>query len=145
MTRTLRNAATGTRTIALLTLWLSGANPHIADWAAIALWMQLGLPRSAWRPVLAEIQLEQVRRAADKKEKEPGTNFPLAASLVVAFHAGNVYSEEELAKRLSASTKELFVVHHEKRFLNGITRMLEDLGKTGRKYLASKKSPPQKK
>ena len=128
-----------------LELWLSSANPFIMDWAAIALWMQLGLPRSAWRPVLSEVQVEQVRRAAESKTKEPGTNYPFAASLVVAFHAGNVYSEEALAKRLVAATKKGFIMHHEKRFLNGINRMLEDLGKTGRKYLATRKSPSQKK
>jgi hypothetical protein len=46
--------------------------------------------------------VQRVRQAAEDK---PGSeeDYMMAASLMVAFHAGNVWSEEELATRLLAA------------------------------------------
>lgn len=129
----------------LLMLWLTDAKTIVVEWAAIALWSQVGLARSAWSPVLTEPQLEQVRRAADSTKKQPFPNYPAVASLVVSFHARNVFSEEELAKRLFAAARKNYAIPQDKRFVQAVKRMIENLGKVGRKYLALKKRTRRRK
>jgi len=110
----------------LLTLWLSGAAQR--DTTSYAFVTALGLPRRAWTPLLTDSQVQQVRQVADERI-DPYTS---GASTMVAFHAGNVWSEEELATRLVALSKPL-PMRHQKR--NPVDAVLEQMGETGRKHL----------
>jgi hypothetical protein len=85
----------------LAALWL-GSFPV----AAYALCQHLGMPRDAWSPQLTEVQIGQVRAAASAPGKDPDTQTGLRAALMVAFHARNVWTDEDLASLLQASGKQ---------------------------------------
>jgi hypothetical protein len=83
----------------MLSVWLSVAEDK-ENVAAFALFTFLGLPRNAWRPVLTDGQVKVVRRAESLQGTDELEKYDERASCMVAFHAGNVWPEDELAKRL---------------------------------------------
>jgi hypothetical protein len=118
----------------LLSLWLNQTEEH--NWSGrFALSTQVGLPRNLWTPRLTEAQKQLVRQDADKKYR---LGPELRANLIVAFHARDVWPEEELAKRLDAARESRSI-----RFMDEnesvIDAMLEQMGEAGRKYLRSRR------
>ena len=94
---------------------------------------QAPLPRGAWKPILTEKQSQRVREGrGDEPDSE---HYMRIAGLMIAFYAGTVWSEEELAARLAAG---------EDRQILGLDEplhaMLEQMGETGRKYVKSERS-----
>lgn len=124
----------------LLALWLrNAARPYETS---VALSDQLGLPRRAWTPVLTEAQVQQVRQIGDGCKSNSIYNN-LEASLMVAFHAGNVWPEEELATRLDRRGRIGFVTVRD-RSRGSIDAMLKQMGEAGQRYLKSKTPRRQK-
>jgi len=80
----------------LVELWLSGAHETATTRAAYAIESHIGLPRDAWNPHLSEAQLEQVRNIAETHNE--GSTHDFSAKIMVAFHARNVWTEEELER-----------------------------------------------
>jgi hypothetical protein len=112
---------------ALLLAWLgSTATDPRRVAASAALSTQLGLPRSAWTPVLTEAQAEQVRRAMERKGGDSESD--VTAGRVVAFHGRNVMPEEELAGSLAAMRRSAFR-------RGAVDAMLAQMGETGQKHI----------
>jgi hypothetical protein len=84
----------------VLKVWLTSPDERLVDTASIALWTQLGLERKRWTPVLHERDVEKIKRTSAKK-LELGTERAIGASLMAAFHAGTVWSDNELVSKLS--------------------------------------------
>jgi hypothetical protein len=110
----------------LLHLWLSnlGKTP---DGLVTSIGLKDGpvLPRKAWKPKLTPEQVDLVGRISlgPPVEERPDS----AAACRVAFHAGNVCSDEELASRL--------LPWREHGLRDTVDAMLGQLGSIGRKYL----------
>jgi hypothetical protein len=78
-----------------LFLWLADLGENLVnEMAAHALGQLLGLPRDSWRPVLTDEQRRQVRQ-------DFGPN-DLIAACVIAFHDRNIWSDDELARKLGS-------------------------------------------
>ena len=89
----------------VLKIWLTSSDKKLVETASTALWTQLGLGRKKWSPVLQECDVERIKRMSGAKdEKRPNNMF--AASLVVAFHAGTVWTDGELVSKLALLRKE---------------------------------------
>lgn len=117
----------------LLTLWSGDVSDEIALFVAFALCMQLGrVPRGEWTPALTETQMARVQQASVERDT-PVMEYHLLASLVVAFHAGNVWPEEVLAMRLDKASRHLLVKGQFSE--DTFNRMLNQMGHAGRKYL----------
>jgi hypothetical protein len=85
----------------LLELWLGDRVESIAEYLDRAVGSQFGhLPRSGWTPRLSKKQLVHVRHLCRSAEGQAGRQLQYGAALAVAFHAGDVLPEEELAARL---------------------------------------------
>ena len=130
----------------LLMLWLSGDGDRALEPLSAAFCMFVGFSRQAWEPVLSDTQVQRVHHLAESKLEGIVSDFLLGACIVVAFHAKNVWSEDELASRL-VTLKEndrITFGNRENRNLS-IDNMLKQLGKMGRKYLTSEKPRSRKK
>jgi hypothetical protein len=116
----------------LLTLWSGDVSDEMAGFVGFALSSQFGLvPRGKWTPKLTETQMARVQQASVARDT-PESEYQVVASLVVAFHAGNVWPEEELAMRVDKSS--LLTISHQ--FLkDAFNRTLKQMGHAGRKYL----------
>ena len=114
----------------LLSLWVIEANEKLEPFASFALSTQLGHPRIIWTPELTVAQKQFVLQAADKTGVMPNQ----FASVVVAFHARDVWPEEELARRLYAVRPTTSLLSRNKKEA-AIDAMLEQMGEAGRKYL----------
>ncbi len=121
----------------LLILWLDN-NCILEEPLSATLSNLLGLPRQAWKPILSDSQVERIRRLA-KLEPEPNvSSYLLSACIMIAFHAKNVWSEDELVNNL-------IVLRQNRAFLTSkdpvliIDDMLKQMGEVGRKYLISDK------
>jgi len=116
----------------LLSLWLIGAEQKVPGIVAFAFSTVVGLPRSIWTPVLTEEQKHFVRQAANASDEKTDANLkdePFA-SLVVAFHARDLWPDEELAERLVAAPRTTFGVTEE-----AVDQLLKQMGKAGQKFL----------
>jgi SIR2-like domain/NACHT domain len=107
----------------LLSLWLSDAGENAAWLLPFALSTQLGLPRSSWNPMITKPQAAWIRSQA----RHTGSDQLLSAC-VVAFHSGQVWTDEELGERLT----QLFRSSER----SAVIGMLEQMGETGKKFLA---------
>jgi hypothetical protein len=92
--------------------------------ASYLLSAELGIPRLAWAPVLTEQQAQKVRQDGEER--------PHTSSCMIAFHAGNVWSEEELASRLGDLKERFLNVELD---VKPITATLRQMGETGQRYL----------
>jgi SIR2-like domain len=113
----------------LFALWRSNPWGQIGNSTA-AFALEQGLrarPREIWTPILTEEQKDFVRRCAEGSEETS------AASLVVAFHAKDVFSDEELAHRLAARRTEIYTPE----VAETAEAMLRQMGEIGRKHLRS--------
>lgn len=90
-----------------------------------ALFSQIGHERSRWQPRLSA---EQVTIVQEITEKFHG--FVKIGLCVLAFHAKNVWTEDELAARLSENKQLL-----PPRWKAKINAMLQQMGEVGQKYL----------
>lgn len=127
----------------LLSVWLSRVrqsehesrySPEFAEVAAYGLCTQIGLPRSSWTPVLTTAQVHEIRRVS-KSRKGVDKTYVLGTACMVAFHAGNVWPDEELAARVNELRAEPHVWAAPHRRRNPIDALLEQMGKEGQKYL----------
>ena len=115
----------------LLTLWSGDVSDEIAVFVALALCSQLGrVPRGEWTPALTETQMARVQQASVVRTT-PNVDDQLA-SLMVAFHAGNVWPEEELAMRLDEASRSYIKLGFSK---DAFDMTLKQMGHAGRKYL----------
>ena len=88
----------------ILDVWLTSPDEKLVDIASTALWTQLGrLERKKWTPVLHERDVEKISRMSAKTESMG--EMAVAASLVVAFHAATVWSDDELVSKLRKYAK----------------------------------------
>jgi SIR2-like protein/NACHT domain-containing protein len=94
-----------------------------------------GLSRDVWTPHLTEEQRLFFKETADAKS--PELEYEVEASLIVAFHSKDFWTEEELAKRLVAIADSTY------RSRPKIERMLEQMGEIGRKLLHPDKGQNQ--
>jgi hypothetical protein len=115
----------------LLNLWLRDEHRFAVTSAAFTLSRYAGLRRNAWRPVLTEAQLQRLPQVQGKGRTEE-EQFVLLASYMVAFHAGNVWPEAELAERLVAAT-ETPVPDSNRRALKTMLRQMGEAGAKRRK------------
>jgi hypothetical protein len=121
----------------LLELWLGDRVESIAEYLDRALVFQLGrLPRRGWTPMLSKKQVVQVRQVGGSTEGQDDRQRRYGAALTVAFYAGNVWPEEELAARLDRA-RDIFFSGADLR--GDVDRALEQMGAAGRKYLKAKK------
>ena len=117
----------------LLGLWLSKVNDDFDSIVSFALSTQFGLLRNEWRPELTTAQKQLVRLAGDREnDRRHGV-----AALMIAFHARDVWPDDELAERLSK-------LRGNARNLPGrvpditVVAALQQLGDVGQKYLTVK-------
>ena len=86
----------------LASLWLTNAHmisKLIVGWA---LSHYLGLRRHSWTPVLSEANVQEIRKQSETSDFRVGDQaFSYAASILIAFHAGKVWSDTELAEKLA--------------------------------------------
>ncbi len=94
----------------ILKIWLASPDQKMFEITSTALWTQLGLDRKKWTPVLREGDMEKVKRMWDDK-KDTAPNNGYAASLMIAFHAGTVWSDDELIPKLSKLNKAGYYTH----------------------------------
>lgn len=108
----------------LLMLRLHSTNQVVVLWSAVALSNHAGLPRSKWAPTLTEEERLQVRLAIEAPEPQVklGDYFVLG-NLVIAFHAGVVFNDDELREHLSKSDN-----IHIPGQKSSIARMLKQMG-----------------
>ncbi|MFZ0845648.1 MAG: SIR2 family protein [Pseudolabrys sp.] len=89
----------------LLSLWLIGDSK--AQNSSYAFCKLSSLPRRIWTPILTSDQKSYVQIAAsvqfDVGSGNPDSNEKVMAALLVAFFAGDVFSEEDLADRLKGA------------------------------------------
>ncbi len=84
----------------ILKLWLNSSDTSLVEDASTALWTQLGLERTKWQPSLSETEANRVRsklHSIDTIKRDRS----VAASLMVAFHARTIWSDEELCEKLN--------------------------------------------
>lgn len=129
----------------LLSLWLIEASeedhPLPDTMASFALGTQLGRPRKIWAPELTVAQKQLVRQAADNSAT--GQIYESVGGLMVAFHARDVWPEEELAGRLDAVRRNTSALAPRKQY-SAIDATLEQMGEVGRKYLRARVDQRQK-
>jgi SIR2-like protein/NACHT domain-containing protein len=87
----------------LLKVWLTSPDENLVNVASTALRTQFGLERKKWTPVLHERDVEKIRRMSAETDEMDEMVF--AASMMVAFHAGTVWSDDELFSKLSKYRK----------------------------------------
>ena len=90
----------------VLKVYLTSPDERLVASASTALWTQLGLERRKWKPVLHERDVDKIKRISDKKSGMGRRTHAFAASLLIAFHAGTVWSDDELVSKLSEYRKE---------------------------------------
>jgi hypothetical protein len=95
----------------ILDVWLTSPDEELVEIASAALWTQLGLERKKWKPVLHERDVEKIKRMSDNKSETMGGHNANAASLMAAFHAGTVWSDDELVSKLTELRKEARYSH----------------------------------
>ena len=124
----------------LLTLRLHAIHNSATKWSAWALSMQCHLPRKAWIPNLTDAEAQQIRQFIEtamkafktSKAHTPYDDLTLVGDLVVAFHAGTIWSDAELAKRLALAGKASSGLDQ---IVDSCNAMLEQMGKVGLKFL----------
>ncbi len=121
----------------LLSLFLSDAHEAAVTRVAFALTTALGMPRAAWKPTLTEAQANNLRRPDDRAVI--GGDYFAVAAVMVAFYAGGIWPEEDLAKRLDGVMRS--GMRWPQPGPDHVGAMLEQMGTTGRKYLRSKELP----
>jgi hypothetical protein len=102
-------------------------HPHTRARSGFALSTFSGQDRQSWTPQLTSKQVQQLKQFT-VDETDP---YPNLGVLVVAFHARNVWSNVEIAKRLGSLLDTSVGIRVE----IGIRGMLKQLGRTGLKYL----------
>jgi len=129
----------------LLWLRLHATDRREVEWSGIALSAQVNLPRSTWKPHLTEKDAQRIRRQKEQPKDSDGLDhYTILGDLVIAFHAGNVWPDEELAKHLvEVRTVPML---HTMEGTDPIAGMLKQMGSAGREHLrASKSAPPNSK
>lgn len=91
----------------ILSAWLSTANPEVHRSTGFSLSQQLGMSRRAWKPILTESRVRQVKEAAESRDQQSSYDVP--AACFVAFHSGNVWSDGELVERLTELRKGKYI------------------------------------
>jgi hypothetical protein len=105
--------------------------------AAYALCQHMGLERDAWSPILSGAQVRQVPIAAYPSSDDPDVrSTSLGAALMVAFHAGSIWTDDDLAARLvkAGKARRLFI-RGQAEDRNRLIRMLEQMGEIGKQYI----------
>ena len=110
----------------LLGLWLNKVNEEPDSIVSFAFSTQLGVLRNTWTPGLIEAQKQLVRQAGDRKQYR----YDRAASLMIAFHARDVWPDEELAQRLAGLRNTATIANE-----TNIGAVLQQMGDVGRNYL----------
>jgi hypothetical protein len=130
----------------LLMLWLNNDCDKAQMYLSATFCRLLDLLRHEWEPVLSDAQIQRIHQLAEPKPKDVELNYFLGACIIVAFHAKNVWTEDELANRLAAlkTNDHIFFRNLEDRDLS-IDNMLKQMGEAGRKYIISEKPPRRKK
>lgn len=96
----------------ILEIWLESEIEGIQELASVALWTQMGLPRSRWAPNLTGDQIEKVRQLGDKANvKREGESNILASCIVIAFHSKTVWQDRILNRMLSDYRKRSHAPH----------------------------------
>lgn len=121
----------------IVELWLNDTNGIVLDIVFFALAANVSLPRGAWKPLLTESQVLQIQQIV----KGPELGFRVPGCLVVAFHAGDIWSDEELATRLHALSRSSPGPWRGR--VEMINAMLRQLGEPGRKHLKRKRPRQQ--
>lgn len=89
---------------ALFEHWQEGIDDRAADLADYAMSCQIGIDRDFWKPKLTPIQRRQLRERFDA----PSTSEPWnerhdkSACFFIAYHAKSVWTDEELAARITS-------------------------------------------
>jgi hypothetical protein len=117
---------------ALLMGWLGNNHPSVVINLGIGLRSQLGLPRASWTPSISEAQIQEIKAMAEKTHLPVGRVADRAIILMVAFHARNVLTDEEIAKGLAELKAD--PLSSGEQGTDRINDMLESLGSIGRKY-----------
>ncbi len=118
----------------LLALRLDDTHKALSLWCSIAFSVKGSIIRSAWTPELGEAERALIRNSIENSMKNYDFNgglmdYYVIGNFVIAFHAGTVFSEEELANLISRaefSYSEAIELR---------SNMLEQMGKVGYKYL----------
>jgi hypothetical protein len=109
----------------LLDLWMTERDQKLNyTIVSFALAQVLGLPRESWAPTLTEAQQKRLVLAA----QEGFDRSDLLASLMVAFHAREPWSDEELANWLNNAR----IMHSDKESERRIDATLEQIGELTR-------------
>jgi hypothetical protein len=105
--------------------------------AAYGLCQHMGMPRSAWSPMLTDAQVRQVQIAAYPNSDDPDVRSTShSAALMMAFHARNLWTDDVLAALLLEREKNLrLYVRGPVEDRNRLVRMLQQMGAVGEEYL----------
>jgi hypothetical protein len=123
----------------VLKVWLTSHDERLVDTASIALWTQFGLERKRWTPVLHQRDVEKIKRTSEKNEVLD-MDRAIGACLMAAFHAGTVWSDDELVSKLRDYKSNSRYRHgHD---VDPISAMLKEL-KPNRANRSTKRSQPK--
>jgi len=125
----------------LMMLRLHGTHQTVIAWSGTALAMHLGLLRNTWVPMLTAAEIQQIKFSIEKPDDQLQLKeYVVLGDLVIAFHAGTVFSDDELAKRLAQAIRSKLIPHPDSgRMQKQLISMLEQMGDTGSKYLKAVK------
>lgn len=116
----------------LAELFLSDVPPTAVDMAAFGVVKALyRLPRHSWQPKVEAAQRQKLRQPERHEPDLEG--YLTAASLLISFHAGDIWTEEELASRLARMDGTF------RPDWDAATFMLEQMGEVGQKHLRSRR------
>ncbi|SCY92993.1 NACHT domain-containing protein [Pseudomonas sp. NFACC37-1] len=101
---------------------------------AFALRSCLGLKRNAWKPKLSAEQVECIKNNAAKSDDLNSNNA--SAAIVVAFHAGNIWMDDELVTKI-VEYRDFSNKYGAGRESERIDRMLSQIEPYGVQYLKS--------
>jgi hypothetical protein len=115
----------------LLHLWLGEKTESELTSVSLALFTQLGWNKEAWQPRLTIEEQNRVREIAQNNLEK---DIYQGAAVMVAFHAGNIWSEKEMVAKLEKISW---------RFYSGMAlqrdTIMREMGEAGKKGLANLK------
>jgi hypothetical protein len=113
----------------LLRLRLTSINKDVAFWSSIAFSMQMGLPREIWKPKLTKEDALMIRESTERGDSDSlGNQSPYLylGNLIIAFHSGEVWTEDELTAILNDKKKMPLIRKGVSKYINSMLVQMEN-------------------
>lgn len=120
----------------LLDLLTGSTNESDKGFIEFALSGYIGMERTIWTPKLNPAQIDFIKRTILKVCKNGTDAYSVQAALVVAFHSGDVWPDQQLIKVIERTKGRL--ISHTNNTDSDVRRMLDQLGAIEKKHLKGK-------